>query len=229
MASTGWKRPFDDPIPLSRGRELVALEDAAKYIQKLSKAEQQFAEWQAAVEALLLVVEHNGPTMMARIGLMRALNGNVVREFDSDRKDAQVLCNHFHGPSEQYCTLSKTSQLQIQIKPLGVKTGRHPAPGRGEVRCDSTRFCYPLGTHSPLRLILGPCLFAALALEHADRAPIAGIEHSPNQGGLFVALIASSDGIGIEAGKDLVFELVIHESRSRFENAFISYKVNKRS
>jgi hypothetical protein len=72
-------------------------------------------------------------------------------------------------------------------------------------------------------------LFAALALEHADRAPIAGIEHSPNQGGLFVALIASSDGIGIEAGKDLVFELVIHESRSRFENAFISYKVNKRS
>jgi hypothetical protein len=33
------------------------------------------------------VVELNGPTMMARIGFMRALNRNVVREFDSSRKD----------------------------------------------------------------------------------------------------------------------------------------------
>jgi hypothetical protein len=71
MAATGWKRPFDDPIPLPRGRQLVTLEDAAKYIQKLPKVEQQLAEWQAAVEALLLVVKSNGPTMMARIGVMR--------------------------------------------------------------------------------------------------------------------------------------------------------------
>jgi hypothetical protein len=47
---SGWKRLFDDPIPLQRGRQLVTLEDAAKYIQKLAKAEQQLAEWQAAVE-----------------------------------------------------------------------------------------------------------------------------------------------------------------------------------
>ena len=65
----------------------VTLEDAAKYIQKLPNAGQQLDEWQAAVEAMLLVVEHNGPTMMARIGFMRALNRNVVREFDPDRKD----------------------------------------------------------------------------------------------------------------------------------------------
>jgi hypothetical protein len=51
----GWKRPFDDPIPLPRGRQLVTLEDAAEYIQKLAAAEQQIAEWQAAVEAMLLV------------------------------------------------------------------------------------------------------------------------------------------------------------------------------
>ena len=31
----GWKRPFDDPIPLPR--QLVTLEDAANYIQKLPK------------------------------------------------------------------------------------------------------------------------------------------------------------------------------------------------
>jgi len=37
--------------------------------------------------ALLLVVEHNGPTMFARIGIMRALNRDVVRVFDPSRKD----------------------------------------------------------------------------------------------------------------------------------------------
>jgi hypothetical protein len=54
---------------------------------RLPKAEQQIDEWQAAAEALLLVVEHSGPTMMARIGVMRALNRHVVREFDPSRKD----------------------------------------------------------------------------------------------------------------------------------------------
>jgi hypothetical protein len=52
MAATGWKRPFDDPILLPRGRQLVTLENAATYIQKLPKAEQQLDQWQAAVEAL---------------------------------------------------------------------------------------------------------------------------------------------------------------------------------
>jgi hypothetical protein len=35
----------------------------------------------------ILVAEKNGPTMMARIGVMRALNWNVVREFDTSRKE----------------------------------------------------------------------------------------------------------------------------------------------
>ena len=34
----GWKRSFEDPIPLPRGRQLVTLEDAGKYITKLPKA-----------------------------------------------------------------------------------------------------------------------------------------------------------------------------------------------
>jgi len=65
----------------------VTLRDAADYIMKLPKAEQDLEEWQAAVEALLLVVELNGPTMMARIGILRALNRNVERVFNTDRKD----------------------------------------------------------------------------------------------------------------------------------------------
>jgi hypothetical protein len=76
-----------EPIPLPRGRQIVTLKDAAEYIQKLPDAEQDLDEWQAAVEALLLVIELNGPTMMARIGMLRALNRNVERVFDSSRKD----------------------------------------------------------------------------------------------------------------------------------------------
>ena len=59
----------DDPIPLPGGRELATLRDAGDYITSLPKAEQDLEEWQAAVEALLLVVELSGPTTMARIGI----------------------------------------------------------------------------------------------------------------------------------------------------------------
>jgi hypothetical protein len=83
----GWKRPFDEPIPLPRGRELVTLQDAGNYITKLTKAEHDADEWQAAMEALLLVVELGGPTMFARIAVMRALNRRVERVFDPSRKD----------------------------------------------------------------------------------------------------------------------------------------------
>jgi hypothetical protein len=66
----------------------VTLRDVADYIiVKLPKAEQDLEEWQAAVEALLLVVELNGPSMMVRIGIVRALNRDVERVFDTSRKD----------------------------------------------------------------------------------------------------------------------------------------------
>ena len=86
-AANGWKRPFDDPIPLPRGRHLVTLEDAGTYITKLPKAEHETAEWQAAMEALILVATSGGPTMFARIGVMRALNHHVERVFNPNRKD----------------------------------------------------------------------------------------------------------------------------------------------
>ena len=82
-----WKRRFDDPIVLPDGRKLVTLLDAATYATKLPKKEANTAEWQAAMEALILVAELGGPTMFARIGLMRALNRHVERVFDPSRKD----------------------------------------------------------------------------------------------------------------------------------------------
>jgi hypothetical protein len=76
----GWKRRFDEPIPLPRGRQLVTLEDAGNYITRLPKVEHTVQEWLAAMEALILVAESGGPTMFARIGIMQALNrGHVVR------------------------------------------------------------------------------------------------------------------------------------------------------
>ncbi len=39
------------------------------------------------MEALILVATLGGPTMLARIGVMRALNRNVERMFDQSRKD----------------------------------------------------------------------------------------------------------------------------------------------
>ena len=51
MPDRGWKRAFDEPIPLPRGRKLVTLEDTGKYITKLPKAEHEVPEWQAAGDA----------------------------------------------------------------------------------------------------------------------------------------------------------------------------------
>jgi hypothetical protein len=70
-----------------RGRQLVTLEDAGSYITKLPKAEHEAPEWQAAMEALILVATSGGPTMFARIGVMRAMNRHVERVFNPDRKD----------------------------------------------------------------------------------------------------------------------------------------------
>jgi hypothetical protein len=87
MAATNWKRRFDEPIPLPRGRKLVTLKDAGTYITNLPKAEHQAPEWQAAMEALILVATQGGATMFAGIGVMQALNRHVERVFDPTRKE----------------------------------------------------------------------------------------------------------------------------------------------
>jgi hypothetical protein len=56
LADKGWQRKFEDPIPLPDGRSLVTLRDAADYITALPKKESALPEWQAAIEALMLVV-----------------------------------------------------------------------------------------------------------------------------------------------------------------------------
>lgn len=87
MTDRGWQRAFDDPIQLPDGPMLVTLHDAATYITGLPEKEAALSEWQAAIEALMLVADRGGPTMFARIGVMRALNRHVERVFDPSRKE----------------------------------------------------------------------------------------------------------------------------------------------
>ena len=81
-----WSREFDDPISLPDGRLLLTLKDAADYIMKLPKTESDLPQWQAAIEALMLC-SRGGDTMLARIGVMKALNRHVERVFNPDRKE----------------------------------------------------------------------------------------------------------------------------------------------
>ena len=53
-----WDQWFSDPIILPGRKPLVTLRDAANYIVKLPKAEQQAPELQAAAEVLMLIGEH---------------------------------------------------------------------------------------------------------------------------------------------------------------------------
>jgi hypothetical protein len=64
-------------------------DDGVRKVFDLSSPMQMLAklQWEAAMEALILVAGSGGPTMFARISVMRALNRRVERVFNPDRKD----------------------------------------------------------------------------------------------------------------------------------------------
>jgi len=73
-----WSAPFDEPIRLRGGRTLTTLQHAADYIMKLPEDVQRQERWQIAVENLINAAETGGGWLMfARIGVMRALNGDA--------------------------------------------------------------------------------------------------------------------------------------------------------
>jgi hypothetical protein len=74
-----WDQRFFEPIILEGRRPLATLRDAAHYITKLPKAELDAEEWQAAMQALLLVAELDGPAMFARM--------DVSLDWLMDRRD----------------------------------------------------------------------------------------------------------------------------------------------
>ena len=74
----------EEPIPLPGDRKLVTLRDTADYLARLPKKESALPEWQT--DRGLMLVSRSGPTMMARIVVMKALNRHVERLFDPERK-----------------------------------------------------------------------------------------------------------------------------------------------
>jgi hypothetical protein len=72
-----WSTPFDEPIRVPGGASLVTLQQAADHVMALPEAVQHEPRWQIAVENLINAAEIGGGWLMfARIGMMRALNGD---------------------------------------------------------------------------------------------------------------------------------------------------------
>jgi len=99
-----WDQRFFDPIPVPGRKPLITLRDAALYITKLPKAEHKAKEWQAAMEALILVATSGGPTMFARIGIMRVLtHGARLRLHDVLRGPCLSWVKLPHGAKTASC------------------------------------------------------------------------------------------------------------------------------
>jgi hypothetical protein len=86
---------FSDPIILLGRKPLVTLRDAALYITKLPKAEHDAEEWQAAMQALLLVAEHDGPTMFARLARCERCKGISPKTAQHRAEKQTELTNSF--------------------------------------------------------------------------------------------------------------------------------------
>jgi hypothetical protein len=86
MVSWEQEQELFDPIVLQGRTPLLTLRDVAHYITKLPKAEHDAEERRPRCRRFQ-VAEHGGPTMFARIGVMRAVNRHVERAFDMSRKD----------------------------------------------------------------------------------------------------------------------------------------------
>jgi hypothetical protein len=82
----GFVRRGINLVVLPDGRELLTLRDAAEYITALPKAEHDVAGWQVAMEVLLLVAERDGPEMLARIAIMKALNRDGAEATPTPRR-----------------------------------------------------------------------------------------------------------------------------------------------
>ena len=123
-----WSTSFEDPIILPNGRKLLTLKDAADYVTKLPKKESDLPEWQTAIEVLLLC-SRGGPTMMARIGVMKALNRHVERVFSRGRFPQSKASHRL----KRYKASQKCPPTQVNLRApqrrIGVHYGGKTADG----------------------------------------------------------------------------------------------------
>lgn len=82
--------PLRRPDSPARRRIAAHPEDAARYIQKLPKAEQQKPHWQLAVETLINTAEGRDFLFHANIAVRKALNHGKPEPEREKRKRAKV-------------------------------------------------------------------------------------------------------------------------------------------
>jgi hypothetical protein len=83
-----WSLRFAEPIVLAGGAKLATLREAIAYLGKtVAKGERELPAVVTAAEMLTLAAENACPVEFARIATLQALNRNVERVFNPDRKD----------------------------------------------------------------------------------------------------------------------------------------------
>lgn len=80
-------RPFDQPVPLTKGAPARTLRDAADFIRKLPKVEQDRAAWQIALDLVIDAAENRGPMMLAKMAILEAASRKGERVFELARRD----------------------------------------------------------------------------------------------------------------------------------------------
>ena len=86
-----WSTPFHEPIPLPDGLQIVTLNDAAYFINKLPIATQNLPKWRFAVEMLINAADHGWPLMVAHVVFTSALRrvesrGAAIRSPSEERR-----------------------------------------------------------------------------------------------------------------------------------------------
>lgn len=79
-----WEASFDEPIKLPSVKVLLTLRDAGQYIAALPKAVHKEHHLETAINAPLLAAG-GGPSMFARISLMRAIYPPADPVYDPKR------------------------------------------------------------------------------------------------------------------------------------------------
>ena len=74
-----WDRPFDQPVPLPGVAPARTLRDAASFVSRLPPTQRDRQEWRLAVHMLIEAAEDRGPIMFARMGMLRAIEGEPER------------------------------------------------------------------------------------------------------------------------------------------------------
>jgi hypothetical protein len=81
-----WDRPFAQPVPLPKGPPAQTLREAADYIRTLPQPERERQEWRLAIQMLIDAAEDRGPMLLARMGIVRAIEGSVDAAVEPTRQ-----------------------------------------------------------------------------------------------------------------------------------------------